>query len=45
MFAKLTAAEIGRLRRFGQMKHYRKDEPLFVTGELLLACSRSRPVA
>jgi thioredoxin reductase (NADPH) len=34
MFPKLTAAEIDRLRRFGQMRRYSKDQPLFVTGEI-----------
>ncbi|MDB5365307.1 MAG: thioredoxin reductase [Rhodospirillales bacterium] len=34
MFPKLTAAEIDRLRRFGQDKRYGKDQPLFVTGEV-----------
>jgi thioredoxin reductase (NADPH) len=34
MFPKLTAAEIDRLLRFGQVRRYRKDQPLFVTGEI-----------
>jgi thioredoxin reductase (NADPH) len=33
MFPKLNAAEIDRLGRFGQMRRYGKDQPLFVTGE------------
>jgi thioredoxin reductase (NADPH) len=33
LFPKLTAAEIDRLLRFGQVQHYSKDQPLFVTGE------------
>jgi thioredoxin reductase (NADPH) len=34
MFPKLTAAEINRLLRFGGLQRYRKDQPLFVTGEI-----------
>src|ERR1700730_15581626 len=33
MFPKLTAAEIDRLLRFGQVQRYSKGQPLFVTGE------------
>src|ERR1700736_1813905 len=33
MFPKLTAAEVDRMLRFGQVQHYSKDQPLFVTGE------------
>jgi thioredoxin reductase (NADPH) len=33
MFPKLTPGEIGRLRRFGQLRHYRAGERLFATGE------------
>lgn len=34
MFPKLSGGEIERLQRFGKMQHYRKGEPLFVTGEI-----------
>jgi thioredoxin reductase (NADPH) len=34
MFPKLTVAEIDRLHRFGQLQHYNRKQPLFVTGEL-----------
>ena len=34
MFPKLSAAEIDRHLRFGQVQPYRKDQPLFVTGEI-----------
>src|SRR6201996_4926118 len=34
MLPKLTAAEIDRLLRFGEMQRYSKDQPLFVTGEI-----------
>ncbi|MDB6085985.1 MAG: thioredoxin reductase [Gammaproteobacteria bacterium] len=34
MFPKLTAAELDRLMRFGQLQHYDKNQPLFVTGEI-----------
>ena len=33
IFPQLTAAEVDRLPRFGQVQHYSKDQPLFVTGE------------
>jgi thioredoxin reductase (NADPH) len=33
MFPKLTPAEIDRLGRFGEVRRYGKDEPLFVAGE------------
>lgn len=32
MFPKLTEQEIARLKRFGEERHYRKDEPLFLIG-------------
>lgn len=34
MFPKLTPQEIDRLRRFGNIRHYRAGEALFVTGEV-----------
>ena len=34
MLPKLTAGEIDRLLRFGEMQRYSKDQPLFVTGEI-----------
>ena len=34
MFPTLTAAEIDRLLRFGELQRYSKDQPLFVTGEI-----------
>jgi thioredoxin reductase (NADPH) len=33
IFPKLSPAEIDRLRRFGEMRHYRAGEALFKTGE------------
>ncbi len=33
MFPKFSQSEIDRLSRFGQMRHYKKNQPLFVTGE------------
>jgi thioredoxin reductase (NADPH) len=34
MFPKLSPAEIGRLRRFGEDRHYAAGEPVFVTGDI-----------
>jgi thioredoxin reductase (NADPH) len=34
MFPKLSPDEINRLRCYGEVRLYRKDEPLFVTGEV-----------
>jgi thioredoxin reductase (NADPH) len=34
MFPKIAPEEIDRLRRFGDVRRYRKGEPLFVTGEI-----------
>jgi thioredoxin reductase (NADPH) len=34
MFPKFSQAEIDRLRRFGDQRHYNKGQPLFVTGEI-----------
>ena len=34
MFPKFSQPEIDRLRRFGHQRHYNKDQPLFVTGEI-----------
>jgi thioredoxin reductase (NADPH) len=34
MFPKFSQAEIDRLRPFGHQRHYNKDQPLFVTGEI-----------
>ena len=50
LFPKLTAAEIDRLLRFGQVQHYSKDQPLFVTGEtapgmFVLKAGRAGPCA
>jgi thioredoxin reductase (NADPH) len=34
MFPKFSQPEIDRLCRFGHQRHYSKDQPLFVTGEI-----------
>ena len=34
MFPKLTSQEIGRLRRFGENRHYAPGDALFVTGDI-----------
>ena len=34
MFPKLTPEEIDRIRRFGEVRRYAPDEPLFVTGDI-----------
>ena len=34
MFPRFAAGEIDRLIRFGQVKHFSKEQPLFVTGEV-----------
>jgi thioredoxin reductase (NADPH) len=34
MFPKFSEADIGRLLRFGRIQRYRKDQPLFVTGDI-----------
>ncbi|MEA2779361.1 MAG: thioredoxin reductase [Rhodospirillaceae bacterium] len=34
MFPKFSPVEIGRLRRFGQDRHYAAGEPLFITGDI-----------
>ncbi|HLH95636.1 MAG TPA: FAD-dependent oxidoreductase [Xanthobacteraceae bacterium] len=34
MFPKFSQPEIDRLGRFGHLRHYNKDQPLFVTGEI-----------
>ncbi len=33
MFPELTDAEIARIRRFGQVRHYKRGERLFAAGE------------
>jgi thioredoxin reductase (NADPH) len=45
MFPKLTPEEIDRIRRFGEVRRYAPDEPLFVTGDIapgLFALIRGR---
>ncbi|HTF73460.1 MAG TPA: cyclic nucleotide-binding domain-containing protein, partial [Bradyrhizobium sp.] len=32
-FPELTAQEIARMRRFGEVRHYKDGEPLFETGK------------
>jgi thioredoxin reductase (NADPH) len=34
MFPKLSSAEINRLRRFDELRHYATGEPLFITGDM-----------
>ena len=45
MFPKLRPAEIDRLGRFGEVRRYGKEQPLFVTGEtapgMFVSTSRS----
>jgi thioredoxin reductase (NADPH) len=45
MFPTLTAAEIERIHRFGEVRSWRAGEMLFSTGDVGAACTSSCPAA